>query len=495
MNLSKSKYCLGVQCNKILWLDKYNPEERIDTASESVLENGTEVGECAKDLFGFHIDINFSENLMQMIEDTKNILKLDKIVVTEASFLYENNFCSVDILKKDKDVYEIYEVKSSTSIHDIYLDDIAYQTYILLNLGYNVKKCSIVHINSEYVRKGYLNLQELFTIVDVTDTVMNKQNEVKDKIKEINEYVLDAKEKNEPLSINCFEPYPCPYFNYCTGHLPINNIFSVKRMRTKDKLKFYNQNIISYEDLLKEDIDNKLKVQIDYELNDKKPIINKDKIKKFLNTLSYPLYFLDFETFQEAIPKYDGIRPYQQIPFQYSLHYYEKENGLLYHKEFLAEAGIDPRRKLAESLVRDIPKDVCTLAYNMSFEKTVIKNLAYLYPDLKSHLLNIYNNIKDLMIVFKDMDYYTKDMHGSFSIKYVLPALFPNDSSLDYHNLEGVHNGSEAMSSYANMASLPKKEQEILKHNLLEYCKLDTYAMVKIYEKLKEVVEEERLNI
>lgn len=488
MNLSKSRYCLGVQCNKILWLDKYAPEEREQIDNQSVLDNGTKVGECAKELFGFHIDINFSENLKEMIADTEKLLGLEKVVITEASFLYESNFCSVDILKKDGNNYEIYEVKSSTEVHDIYLDDISYQAYILRGLGYNVTKCSIVHINSGYVKQGELDLQKLFTIADVTDIAMSKQKEVEDKIKEINKYVEDNHEKDEALGMHCVTPYDCPYFKYCTAHLPEQNIFKVKRMRNKDKFNLYNKGIITYEDLLKQDIDNKLKEQIDFALNNKEPYINKKAIKDFLNTLTYPLYFLDFETFQDAIPRFDGTHPYEQIPFQYSLHYYESKESPLQHKEFLSEPDIDPRRKLAESLVRDIPLDVCTLAYNMSFEKSVIKKLASQYPDLKEHLMNIHDHIKDLMIPFKNMDYYTKDMEGSYSIKYVLPALFPNDPSLNYHNLEEVHNGSEAMNSFINMGKLSKEEQARLRNNLLLYCQLDTYAMVKIYDKLKNIV-------
>ena len=175
-----------------------------------------------------------------------------------------------------------------------------------------------------------------------------------------------------------------------------------------------------------------------------------------------------------------------QIPFQYSLHYIK--DNTLYHKEFLSEDSIDPRRKLAESLVKDIPMNVTTLAYNMMFEKMVIKNLAYLYPDLKKHLMNIYDNMKDLMIPFRDRDYYVKEMQGSFSIKYVLPALFPDDPSLNYHNLEIIHNGTEAMNSFANLSNLSTEEKTIIRKNLLKYCELDTYAMVKIWEKLQRIV-------
>jgi hypothetical protein len=297
-------------------------------------------------------------------------------------------------------------------------------------------------------------------------------------------------QKTEPIcdiGNHCVKPYECPFFAYCTRNLPKNNVFDIRRMSHKKKFELYHSGNYTYEDLLKLDIDAKAKQQIEFELYDKKDYIDKNKIRDFMQTLRYPLYFLDFETYQQSIPKYDYVKPYMQIPFQYSLHYIESENGTLCHKEFLAESDIDPRRALAEQLVQDIPLDVCTVAYNMMFEKMVIKNLAFLYPDLRSHLMNIYDNMKDLMIPFKDRYYYTKDMHGSYSIKYVLPALFPDNPKLNYHNLDMVHNGSEAMNSYATLGILSKEKQEKLRYNLLRYCELDTYAMVMIWECLKNI--------
>jgi len=483
--LSKSKYCNAVQCNKLLWLDTNKPEEK-EELNESVLDNGTEVGELAKDLFGFHIDVSFNDDLKVMISDTQNLLHLDKVIITEASFNYNNNFCSVDILKKDKDNFEIYEVKSSTEVKDIYIEDISYQVYVLKSLGYNITKACIVYINSNYERHGNLELSKLFNISDVTNEALNNYDKVDKKIKEINNYMEQVSEPEQFLGMHCVTPYDCPFFKYCTKHLNEFNVFNIRRMRNNKKFELYNQGIYEYKDLLNEDIDEKFKQQMEFELYDKEPYINKKNIKEFLSTLTYPLYFLDFETFQMSIPKYDGIKPYMQIPFQYSLHYIEKDK--LEHKEYLSKPDIDPRRELAENLVKDIPENVCTLAYNMSFEKTVIKSLANLYPDLKDHLMNIHDNMKDLMIPFKNRDYYTKEMHGSFSIKYVLPALFPNDPSLDYHNLDLIHNGSEAMNEFANMGKLKKEDQEYLRERLLRYCELDTYAMVKIWEKLKEIV-------
>ena len=484
MNLSKSSYCRGIQCKKILWLEKHKPEEQEQIDNEKILEQGNNIHEIARYLFGEHINIEYRENLSQMIEDTTNTIESYKnIIITEASFNYKNNFCSVDILKKENNTYEIYEIKSSTELKDIYINDASYQYYVLTNLGLKVKKVSLVHINSKYVRKGALDLDELFIKQDITKQVIELQETVKKNIKEINEYV-EEKEKIEEIDEQCFSPYPCPFFKYCSKHLPEQNIFKIKRMQAKQKLKFYKNGIYTYEQLLKENINENYKRTIEYELYNKEDYIDKNKIKEFLETLTYPLYFLDFETYQMPIPLYDDVSPYEQIPFQYSLHIMDKE---LKHKEFLAQSGIDPRRKLAEQLIKDIPKNVTTLAYNMGFEKSVIKRLAKLYPDLSEHLMNIHDNIKDLMIPFQKGYYYTKNMHGSYSIKYVLPALFPNEEKLNYKNLDLIHNGSEAMTSFQELINKSEEEQEYIRERLLRYCELDTYAMVKIYEKLKEI--------
>lgn len=489
IHLSKSKYCKAVQCNKILWLDQFMPEQAQDTAKESVLENGTEVGELARNLFGPSINVEFNENLNLMIEQTNHYLKKQPNIITEASFQYQNNFCSIDILKNEREGLSIYEVKSSTEIHDIYLDDISYQIYILKNLGYSIQSANIVYLNGNYEYNKKLDLEKLFIIEDVTQIALSKQPEITTKLTELNNY-FTKKEPIKEIGEHCFKPYPCPYWNYCTRNLPQPNVFQIRNMRNSTKFKFYHQGIIKYQDLLSKKINPKYQQQIEYELTNKTPTIQKEQIKNFLNTLTYPLYFLDFETYQQPIPTYNGIKPYMQIPFQYSLHYLEKEGGPLYHKEFLAEANTDPRRALAEQLVQDIPDNICVLAYNQSFEKTVIKNLAHIYPDLREHLLNIDNNIKDLMIPFVNRMYYCKEMQGSYSIKYVLPALFPDDEALNYHNLSLIHNGSEAMSAFADLPKKSFQEQQQIRNSLLEYCKLDTYAMVKIYQFLKNIIKE-----
>lgn len=485
--LSKSKYCRAKQCNKMLWLDKNMPEvsEKID--NETVFANGHKVGELAKGLFGAYVDIQLDKNFTCMIEQTKKHMQAGAKIITEASFEYNNNFCSVDILKNGVDGVEIYEVKSSTEIKDIYYDDVSYQMYVLNKCGYKVVKANIVYLNREYIRQGDLDLNELFIIKDVTDIALARQIEIEQKIKEINEYMQNKEEQVHDITMNCFEPYDCVYWKYCTKHLPKNNVFGIAGMRKTKKVELYNEGVWDFKELLKENINNKYKQQIEFELYNLEPFIDKEQVREFMKTLYYPLYFLDFETYQSPIPEYDGVNPYMQIPFQYSLHIIQEENDKLKHMEFLAQAGIDPRRSFAESLVNNVPDNVCVLAYNMTFEKMIIKQMALLYPDLESHLMCIHNNMKDLMIPFSTRAYYTKEMQGSYSIKKVLPALFPNEPSLDYHNLNMVHKGDEASAAYISLVDKTDEEQQTIRKALLEYCKLDTYAMVKIWEKLNEV--------
>ena len=260
MNLSKSKYCSGIQCSKILWLDKYKREYREEIDNESVLENGTIVGEIAKSLFGEYIDIEFNENLNKMIEDTNEALKNDKCVITEASFVFDNNFCSVDILVKNGEELAIYEVKSSTHVSEVYMEDISYQYHILKSLNLNVKKASLVYINSNYVRHGDLELDKLFIIEDLTDYVIENEINVINNILSINEYMTQKDEPFKDIDNYCFQPYLCPYFKYCGKKLGEMNVFNIRGMQIGTKIKLYKKGIYKYEDLIKSGVINSVKV-------------------------------------------------------------------------------------------------------------------------------------------------------------------------------------------------------------------------------------------
>ncbi len=489
MNLSKSKYTLGVTCKKKLWLSCYKIDEAEDMGSESVFANGNEVGDLARRLFGNYILINYDTNYQNMLDETQKYLVNKPNIICEASFSFNNNFCSVDILKNDIDGVEIYEVKSSTDLKDIYIDDISYQTLVLKKCGLNVKKSCVVNINSDYILDGEFDISKYFVIRDVTDKI--DLVKVEKNINDLMQMVNTNEEPKVDLSMGCHKPYDCPFFKYCTKHFPSPNVFDIGwNMHFDKKIEMYKRGNITYQDILNnEKVNDKVKDQLEFTINNSLPKINKDKIKLLLNSFTYPLYFLDFESYQASIPTIHGTKPYQQICFQYSLHYYLEENGILYHKEYLSnDYNGNPMEGLCKRLCEDIPKDSCVLVYNQVFEKGRLKEMADLFPEYREHLLNIRDNILDLMVPFFNHDYYVKEMEGSFSIKKVLPALFPNDKELDYHNLEQVHKGDEASDAYLSLKDLSKEEEDVLRSNMLKYCKLDTYAMVKIFEKLKEKV-------
>lgn len=409
--LTKSRYCKGLQCRKILWMDQHHPELGEDVTSQSVLDNGTKVGELARSYFGEYELVSFNVNKAEMADKTRELMRsVDNIA--EASFFYDYLFCAVDILHRNGD----------------------------------------------------------------------------GRLKSMMKYVSQSQEPEKDIDLCCDKPYPCAYRKYCGRHVPEYSVFNLARMQAKKKYELYHEGVVSYQDILSSGakINANQKRQVESVLYDKPDEYDVEEIKKFLETLSYPIYHLDFETFQQAVPEFVGCRPYEQIPFQYSLHV-EYEDGRLEHFEFLAKEGEDPRRALAEQLIKDIPVGVCATAYNMSFKKTVLKHLAEEFPDLSAHLMDIHDNMHDLMIPFQKQYYYSKAMQGSYSIKYVLPALWPGDPELDYHNLEGVHNGSEASASFADMVNHTPEEIAEMRDNLLKYCGLDTYAMVKVLKKLKEI--------
>ena len=487
--LTKSRYCKGLQCPKILWMDQHHPELGEDVASQSVLDNGTKVGELARSYFGEYELVSFNVNKAEMADKTRELMKsVDNIA--EASFFYDYLFCAVDILHRNGDGWDIVEVKSSTEVSDIYLDDAAFQYYVLMMCDVPVKGVYIMHIDNTYVREEQLDVNKLFVLEDCTDIAIRKFYEIKGdgRLKSMMKYVSQSEEPEKDIDLCCDKPYPCAYRKYCGRHVPEYSVFNLARMQAKKKYELYHEGVVSYQDILSSGakINANQKRQVESVLYDKPDEYDVEEIKKFLETLSYPIYHLDFETFQQAVPEFIGCRPYEQIPFQYSLHV-EYEDGRLEHFEFLAKEGEDPRRALAEQLIKDIPVGVCATAYNMSFEKTVLKHLAEEFPDLSAHLMDIHDNMHDLMIPFQKQYYYSKAMQGSYSIKYVLPALWPGDSELNYHNLEGVHNGSEASATFADMVNHTPEEIAEMRDNLLKYCGLDTYAMVKVLKKLKEV--------
>ena len=491
MLLSKSLYTKGIQCSKALWLKKYNPKVLTppDETALAVFETGNRVGDLACQLFPHGKEVPYSKNYDEMIITTKQWLDEKVENIYEATFNFSGILVMVDILTIKNDEISIYEVKSSTEVKDIYLHDVSIQYYVLKNLGFKVKSANVIHINNEYIRGEELDINQLFKIVDVTNEVVSMQSNIPTILKDIEIY-LENKE-NEPnidIGKHCHNPYVCDAKEYCwkvQRQIPDYSIFNIFNLGSKKQIELYSQGIINIDDVPHNFDMTSIQGQAVENYKSKITYIDIENIKSFLQNLTYPIYHLDFETYQQAIPQYKWLKPFEQISFQYSLHI-EYEDGTLVHKEYLAQDSVDSRYELALKLCEDIPRDVTILAYNMSFEKGVIKRLATLFEELSEHLLAINENMQDLMIPFQKKWYVTPSMNGSYSIKYILPALVPEFEKA-YKELNGVQNGSQAMNAFARLGSLNDEEKQKLRNSLLEYCKLDTLAMVKVLEILKKI--------
>ncbi len=497
MYLSKSIYVRVWSCPKGAWINRYHPEAVPQGEGKLArFRTGDEVGELARGLFGPSVNVTAYKDgdkldLSRMIERTRREMDQGTPVICEASFSFEGLYCAVDLLKKEGDGWAIYEVKSSgDGLQDKYIADVSYQKYVLEHCGVKVTGVYLVCIDSSYVLgpEG-LDVHRFFQINDLWEPACQAQESTVPLVLREAERVLESGE--EPaveLSENCKD---CELFSYCGRDLPSPNVFDLYRLQKKKMIEYYRQGLVSFADLERAGVIKNAtqKRQIDFALHDRGIYADKEAIRAFLAGLSYPLYFLDFETMQPAIPFCVGTHPFAQIPFQYSLHFIERDGGALQHAEFLAESGTDPRRAISEALCRDIPADACVTAFNKAFECTRLKELAAAFPDLSDHLLAIEGNIIDLLTPFQKGWYYRREIGGSYSIKSVLPAICPNDPELDYHQLEGIHNGSEAMSIFPEIRFMPPEERDRARRNLLAYCRLDTLAMVRVWEELKKITD------
>lgn len=482
LQITKTDYLSFKQCPKSLWLRKHKPDV-INKSDENGMDTIEQIRELAGELFPFGVYIE-SENVSDKIIETQKAISQGEITIFGAAFEYKGLVVLCDVLHSGDEGWTIYKVTSSTGVKERQMDDIGFQ-YFVANKTMPIHSVHIAHLNKEYVRNGELNLDELFVITNKTEEVLKKQEEVTSDVVALQGIVKNDSCERE-IGGYCDkygkDALPCAAKGHCWSHIPTYSVFNITRIGKK-AMDLYKDGIVKIEDIPEDfKLSETQKFQVETHKS-KKSIVEKEKIKEFLRDFTFPLYFLDFETYQQTIPLYNGVKPYQQIPFQYSLHILKTFNEDLEHREFLAKEGVDSRRVLAERLIHDIPKDVCVVAYNMSFEKMVLKGLAEQFQDLSDHLMSIHDNIVDLMIPFQKKWYYTNEMQGSYSIKYVLPALLPNDESLDYKNLT-IQNGSMAMDIYAKLHTFSPEEVENIREDLLAYCKLDTYAMVKIWEVL-----------
>jgi hypothetical protein len=485
--LSKSLYIKGLQCHKALWLQKYKPElkDEVSESQQAVFDSGTEAGILAQQLFPGGTEVPYDGlTHEEQIALTQKLIADNTTTIYEATFSFNGIFVKADILHRNDDGWELYEVKSSAGLKKVHLNDIAVQYYVLNGCGINLAKAALMHINNQYVRQGDIEVRELFTVKDLTSDVIARQAELQDNIVVLRN-MLQGDMPQADIGPHCSNPYECSFSGHCWQHIPENSVFELRDHGRPNPFGLVQQGILKMEDVPADMLGWRQKMQLDCLLK-KEGHVDSTRIQEFLDSLRYPLCFMDFETiFRVAVPVWDGTSPYQQIPFQFSLHILDKPGDSPRHSEYLADGSSDPRPGFLTSLLASLPDQACIITWNKTFENGRLKELARIFPENADQLNQIIDNTIDLMEPFRNKSLYHWQMQGSYSLKSVLPALVPE---LSYDNLP-ISNGEMAADGWLRMVrSDDMAEKQAIREQLLQYCCLDTFAMIKILEKMKEMV-------
>jgi len=478
--LTKSKYMIGLSCPKYLWMmfhdiDKI-PHE--DLATEYRMNQGKIIGQLAKKLFPNGINLkenDFNLNLKQTIAYLKQ-----RRTIFEAGIMTGDIYSRADILiPVNKDQWDIIEVKASTKVKDENIHDVSFQKHTYESAGLNIRKCFLLHINSQYVKNGGIDPDKLFKQQEITADVEKAQIGIQDRINSMMSIVNSKEAPKVRIGNGCNNGFDCASED-CWSFLPEGHVFELYR-GGKKSFELLEAEIFSIKD-----IPDKYKLNGKQEIQKKcaisgKTHINKDGIKEFINSLTYPLHYLDFETFQTAIPIYTGTTPYQQIPFQFSLHI--DDGKKVKHFEYLHDSQEDPRETFLKEMKAMIQPEGSIIIFSKSFETRILQDCAEAFPAYKDWVSFIIKRMVDLIEPFRNFDYYNAAQKGSCSIKEVLPAI----TGKSYKELNIGSGGMASVSYYeAVFNGVGNKEQ--IKNDLLAYCKLDTEGMVWIVDALRKLI-------
>jgi hypothetical protein len=451
MMISKSEYMLFMKQPAWLWLKKNDPKKLppVDENTQALFDAGHQFEPYAEAQFPEGLTLGFSDysEYLSLPQRTQDAIKSGASVLFQPRFEWQDFTCICDVVSfvGDNEV-DLYEIKASTSAKVEHEFDLAFQTAVLEGTGLIVRKIYVIHVNNQYVRNGAIEADKIAITEDVTDKVRKRS---------------DATAKYMPLALAVAQqktmPDPSPDL--------------AKLGSKKSWLQVYEAIVPQEPKVYPEDVG---------------PTIQHEEIKKFLDGLKYPIYFLDYETLMSLVPYFDGHRPYQQVTFQYSLHKLDSPDAELEWFEYLHRDNSDPARPLTKQLIDDIGDNGTVLVWYEGFEKARNTELGNMFPEHKEAMEAINDRIIDLMVPFKSKIYDDPRFEGSASIKQVLPVLCPE---LSYKDL-GIQEGGSAQRLWMEAVLDDKRadQKEQILADLLEYCKLDTLAMVEIYKRLVAVL-------
>ncbi len=513
--ISKSAYLVYKQCPRYLWyyINERDSIPEPDPSTKFFFRIGHIVGQLAKSYFPDGVEVGYEDDFDRNLKKTADMLQEGRPLF-EAGFLYNDKYCDlyaradVFIPAKDREngkVYDVVEVKSSTGVKEINLYDLAFQKYCYTMAGLPIRRCSLMHINNQYVRNEEIDVRELFTVTEVTETIDKICNHIKNDLKQMVSIIYSEYPPEMEVGKFCDSPYSCPLKKLCWENVSDNNIYYLYSITKKLARRLRECGIENMVDIPDDftGINYKQQVQIKCEKNSDIRI-DKEAISDYLNKIRYPVYFLDFETFASPIPIVQNTRPYQNIPFQFSLHMLSGPGGDLKHSPFLSSGERDPRKEVIEHLKKSIGPVGSILVYNDSFEKAILRELANMFPVYADWVNSVLERVVDLYEPFRNFHYYNVKQKGSASVKRVLPVL----TGKSYDNME-ISNGSIASVTFLENSGLWRdyvisneldimeksvlfkdkdgQEREDIRRALEQYCELDTEGMVHILLELEKI--------
>jgi hypothetical protein len=487
--ISKSRYIAGLQCPKLLW-HIYNARDLlppVDAATQAVFDQGHEVGLLAQRLFPSGITIEGNITFDEVERRSRELLGR-RVPLFEAGFRYGHVVARADVLapaRSTDDAWDLIEVKSATSLSDIYLDDLAIQRYCYDGAGLRIRRTSLMHLDNAYVKQGAVDPSHLFIRADVTPAVEKLMKLIERRIVRMLRIIESGKSPEVEIGPQCSSPYPCPLIPVCWKDVreTKNSIFDLARIGAK-AWPLYRQGVRTTADIPAEvRLSRAQKIQVNVEKTGT-PHVNRRAARKFLSSLRPPLHYLDFETFQAAVPVVDGTRPWQQVPFQFSLHVAASSGSQLEHHGWIWDGKGDPRRALLEELRPHVREKGSIIAYGAAFEKARLSECAQAHPELAGWVQEILGRVVDLLAPFRSFAVYYPSQSGGASMKRVLPAL----TGKGYKDL-AIQEGGQASREFARVTfgNAGKEERQRVLRELEEYCGLDTKGMADIVQALEKL--------
>lgn len=474
--LTKSKFLAGEQCLKRLWLEVHRRDLKppVTPAQQMVFDQGHEIGELATQRFPGGVMVDHSD-FFGAVRETRSLMSSDVPTIFEASFAEDRLYARVDVLRRTPGGWDIIEVKSSTRVKREHIEDVAFQRALLERAGVTVTGCFLVHVDNSYVHPDE---GDLLALEDISEDVTAVRPRVEAEFPNLLA-VIDGPMPEVPVGPHCDAPYTCPFKDVCWEDLPDANVFTIPYAGQK-AVRLYAEGCVhacDAGDYVQLTANQQAYVNV---LNRGEPVFDAGCIRAFLADLEYPLYFLDFETLGLALPRFEGVRPYQHVPFQFSCHVVSEDAAEPTHAEYLHGDETDPRPPLVEALLGAVRPVGSVVVYNARFERGVLEDLAGRFPSRADELFSIRDRLWDLHeVVKKHVEH--PDFLGSKSIKSVLPALVPN---LGYSGLE-IADGQHAGAMWLRMIDRRGDHYwEGVRQDLLAYCRLDTLGMVRIWEVL-----------